>query len=159
MPAPDSRTRRELGEAAAAVVEQADTVVAARLKVIAARKMAAETLTSDELINGSPYEAPPVPLGPAARTELLRHLFDDRNYLFGFARRCGNDYRVGVRFQRGEQRVEFDLGVPCMQSSWSVRVNGEVQRTGAIMTDEAARAVLQLVSDAGVRGAVTSRGD
>ena len=159
MPPPVSRTRRELGEAAAVVVEQADVVVAARLKVIAVRKMAAETLTSDDLIDGAPFEAPPVPLGPAARAKLVHHLFDDSSYLFDIARRCKNDYRVGVRFQRGVERVEFDLGVPCMQSSWSFRVDGEVQRAGAIMTDEAARAVLQLASDAGVRGAVTSRGD
>jgi hypothetical protein len=95
-----------------------------------------------------------VPLDPAARAGTVRQILEDASYDFVFARRCKNDDRLGVRFQRGQERVEFVLGVPCMHTAWYFRVNGEVQLTGAVLVDDAARAVIQLASDAGVAVAV-----
>lgn len=151
--APVNRIRSELGDAAVALVERADAVGGARMKVIAALQAEREAMTSDALIGGYPIEAPLVPLGAEARAGLLRRILDDASYSYDIARRCANDYFVGVRFQRGQERVEFNLGVRCMQAFWSVRDGDEIRRAGAVMTDEAAAAVLGLLADAGVRGA------
>jgi hypothetical protein len=152
--APASRIRRELGDVAVAIVEHADTAGAARMKVIAAARAEEEAMTSDALIGGYPIEAPLVQLDADARARLLRRILDDASYDYQTARRCANDYFVGVRFQRGQERVEFNLGVGCMQAFWSVRDGGEIRREGALLTDPAAEAVLRLLSDAGVRGAL-----
>jgi hypothetical protein len=152
--APASRIRTELGDAAVAIVERADAAGAARMKVIAAHQAEREAMTSDALIGGYPIEAPLVALDADARARLLRRILDDASYDHETARRCANDYFVGVRFQRGRERVEFNLGVGCMQAFWSVRDGDDVRREGALLTDEAAEAVLQLLADAGVRGAL-----
>lgn len=152
-PAPASRIRGELGEAALALVERADAAGAARMKVVAARQAELAAMTSDAVIGGYPIEAPLVALDPDTRARLLRRLLDDASYDYETARRCANDYFVGVRFQRGPERVEFNLGVRCMQAFWSLRDGDEVRRAGALLTDEAAAAVLELLADAGVRGA------
>lgn len=155
--APTSRIRQELGEAAVAVVEHATTVGAARMKVIGARQASEAALTADAGIGGYPIEAPLVALDTAARERLLRLVLDDASYDFETARRCANDYFVGVRFQREQARVEFNLGVRCMQAFWSLRDGGEIRQPGGLLTDQAADAVLGLLADAGVDGALELR--
>lgn len=151
-PASPSRIRKELGDPALAVVEKADASGAARMRVIAAAKSQDDTLATDVAILGYPFDGSLVPLDAAARAELLHLILDDDSYAWGLANRCLNDYFVGVRFQRGPERVEFALGVRCMQALWASRAEGEVQRAGAVMKDEPAEAVLKLLAGAGVRG-------
>jgi hypothetical protein len=138
-----------LGEAAA-VVGSATDVQIARLRVIAALHAELGRLKGDTSITGYPIEGASKQLDEATQEQLLDILFDDANYQWGLARRCRNEYRVGLRFTTAAAKVEFSLGMPCEQSFFVFMEGDEVKTTGQVMTTEAAQRIIDMASAAGV---------
>ncbi|MCA9659258.1 MAG: hypothetical protein KC486_13010 [Myxococcales bacterium] len=141
--------RESLGEAAS-VVERATDVEIARLRVIAALHAQVGRLKSDTTIAGYPIEGASRPLDQGTRTQLVDTLLDDSNYQWGFARRCANDYLIGLRFTTAAAKVEFALGMPCEQAFFVFTADDGVTSTGQIMTTAAAQRILDAAGAAGL---------
>lgn len=146
-PAPEaapSRVRDEIGADAFAVVEGAEEIEIAQLRMIGALQAEEQRLSSDDRIVGYPLTSPLVTLDPSSEDtrRLVAALLADASYDFERVRRCRNDYLVGVRFRRGEERVEFGLGMGCHQAFFAFRAGGEVRSWGALLNEEPARMVV-----------------
>ncbi len=141
--------RESLGEAAS-VVESALDVKIARLRVIGALHAQIGRLQSEATIAGYPVEGAAQTLDQAARATIVDTLFDDASYQWGLARRCANDYLIGLRFTTPAAKVEFALGMPCEQAFFVFATGDEVTSIGHVATTAAAQRVVEVARAAGL---------
>ena len=146
----EGRIRTALHDALG-VIEEPGSVKVARLRVIGVVVAAAHQLDSDDRMGGYPIVGETVEVPVADVRALTATLLDDVSYDFSIERRCANQYFVGVRFEKGEDRVELVLGFPCDQAIWLYRGGAGVQAEGSILRDEPAAALRALAVDHGVR--------
>jgi len=141
-PEPSQQMIEDMGFAAADLVEAATQVEIGRMRVIGADQAVQRRLSGDRVIAGYPVRGRLTSVDEPTANELKRVLLDDESYRWGLLRRCRNDSFVGVRFSRGERRVEFALGMPCEQGRWVLRTANGIASPGAIMTESAAQVVV-----------------
>lgn len=133
-----------LGEHNADIVRNATQVEAGRMRVIGALQAQNAVFSSDTRILGYPVHGALQPVPPADASRLADVILDDASYT-DLLRRCRNDYLVGVRFTKDNERVEFALGMPCEQGFFAFRdAAGAVQGDGKVMLSPQAAEVIRL---------------
>lgn len=146
------RIREKLGPVATSIVESPELVEVGRLRVIPAIEAENNTLVRDDRILGYPVEEKLAALDSSESATIVRELLDDGHYDFARARRCRNQYFVGLRFEASGERVEFALGMGCHQVLWASVMKTdegvEVSRWGGSISPELARRVVGLLPTA-----------
>ncbi|MEZ4453039.1 MAG: hypothetical protein R3B09_26500 [Nannocystaceae bacterium] len=141
-PPREGTIRARLGAPRAAMIASATDVKIARLRVIGARQAQDRRLADAATIAGYPIEGELRALDEATRRRVVDLLLEDSNYDWELARRCGNDFLVGLRLREGDATVEFALGMPCEQAFFVYAEGDAITSFGGLMISDAARVLV-----------------
>lgn len=143
-PRAPSRFEVSLGEHNVEILRNPTLVEAGRMRVIGALQAHDARLSSDTRILGYPIRGALQPVAPADASRIADLILDDGSYT-DLLRRCANDYLVGIRFTKDNERVEFALGMPCEQGFFAFRdAAGAIQGDGKVMLSPQAAEVIRL---------------
>jgi hypothetical protein len=133
-----------LGEHNVDILRNPTLVEAGRMRVIGALQAHNARLSSDTRILGYPIQGALQRVAPADASRIADLILDDASYT-DLVRRCRNDYLVGIRFTKDNERVEFALGMPCEQGFFAFRdAAGAIQGDGKVMLSPQAAEVIRL---------------
>lgn len=96
-------------------------VETARLTIVSVDDVEKNILSANR-IAGYPIAGELSTLAVGDGVDLARIVLDSGNY-FEMWKRCANQSMVGIRFSKGDDVVEFALGVPCQLALWAYREN------------------------------------
>ena len=137
--------RAQLGPRAVEVVDHATRVLIGRLRVVGAEEAERTSLEDTNRVAGYPAEGDLTVLSREEALSLANLLLEPTSYAKGL-RRCRNSYWIGLRFVRGDAKVEFALGMDCQQALWAFATEQGPKRFGETMAKEATDRVLRAAS-------------
>lgn len=143
LPLPSSKVVGErlttaIGVKGLQIVAQAEGAWAARLRLISANEaQTPEALKDAKRITGYPIEGGLVPIPAEQRAALATAIGNSGNYTRGLRQRCRDREKLGLRFERGDESVEFSLGRPCGLATWTFFRDNIPVLWGEVMTESA----------------------
>ena len=126
------------------IVEGSTEVLVGRLTVVSATQAQEQLLNNDSEIAGYPIANRAHLLKREQRQSLKKIILKDEHYITAKGR-CLNDDFLGIRFNQGDKKVEFALGLPCHQVVWAYPTQEGARLWGGILNREASRQILLTV--------------
>lgn len=134
-----------LPSAATAIGKHHSHAETARLKPVSVDESRQKALTSTERIAGYPVVGELKNLSPEKSAQLAKLLLDKNNYR-NILKRCANQYFHGIRFSKGEQKVEIAIGVACQQTVMVIQDDKGIKWWGSVLRDAAYKKALSILS-------------
>lgn len=128
------------------IIEQHTIAEVVRLKVVSVTESRQYTFKTIDRIVGYPATGKLVSLNKEKSQQLTTLLLDKNNYA-NIRQRCLNQYFHGIRFSKGQQKVEVAFGIPCNQVIVAFQNGEKVKWWGGVLGSQAARQVQTLLGE------------
>ena len=125
-------------------IKQHECAKTASLKVVDVAETHQYALTKDDRIAGYPLMEELLELDKEKSKDLADIILDHNNYA-DIRQRCQNKFLYGIRFNKGNKKIEVAIGVPCSQVLVVFQDKGETKWWGGVFGNMAMEQVLNFL--------------